>query len=185
MSVAPREGARGGPWAPPSTIVRVALFLAGALPWLRAFGGRLLPTAVVGAIDLAFAPLCHHAPERTLVLLGQPMCVCSRCAGIYAGIAIAALVGARAALSVRAPRRALEVGGAMMALDVLAQAAGLYAPFHPARLATGLVVGWAMTSWMLAELGPVGGVEGRVKRPALQPFARRSHARAVASSSGK
>lgn len=36
--------------------------------------------------------LCHQRPERSFFLWGSQMPVCARCAGIYAGAAIAALV---------------------------------------------------------------------------------------------
>lgn len=33
----------------------------------------------------AFSSLCHQMPERSFWIGGQPMAVCSRCLGIYAG----------------------------------------------------------------------------------------------------
>jgi uncharacterized membrane protein len=72
-------------------LARGLLVLGGFLPWLRALAGRELPTSVKHAIDQASSALCHHLPDRTLVLRGDAMCVCSRCAGLYAGVALAAL----------------------------------------------------------------------------------------------
>jgi hypothetical protein len=36
--------------------------------------------------------ICHQRPERSFHLLGTQMPVCARCAGIYAGAAVAAIV---------------------------------------------------------------------------------------------
>src|SRR5580658_9209119 len=36
--------------------------------------------------------ICHQRPERSFHLLGAQMPVCARCAGIYAGGAVAAIV---------------------------------------------------------------------------------------------
>lgn len=35
-----------------------------------------------------FRGLCHQIPDRSFWINGQPMAVCSRCAGIYGGFAI-------------------------------------------------------------------------------------------------
>lgn len=79
------------------------------------------------------------------------MCVCSRCAGIYAGIALAALFS-RPRDNRRAPRVALEAGAALMIADVATQDVGVHAPWHPARLLTGVLVGGAAAAWLLASL---------------------------------
>jgi hypothetical protein len=89
-------------------LARWALALGGLLPWLRALGSRELPVSLKLAIDQAFSALCHHLPERTLVLGGGAMCVCSRCAGLYAGIAIAALLPLPLRVPLAPIRRALE-----------------------------------------------------------------------------
>jgi uncharacterized membrane protein len=86
------------------------------------------------------------------------MCVCSRCAGLYAGVAIAALVTRFAA--VRRARwcregrlkLALHLGLVWMIADIVTQDMGLHAPWHPVRLATGAWVGGALAAWMLREV---------------------------------
>jgi uncharacterized membrane protein len=86
------------------------------------------------------------------------MCVCSRCAGLYAGVAIAALLTRFSALR-RAPgcrerrlKLALHVGLVLMIADIVTQDMGLHAPWHPVRLATGAWVGGALAAWMLREI---------------------------------
>ena len=84
-------------------------------PWRRAFAGAatawpvgiMLATVVasrpqsqVSSVGYAFALamyaagslICHQRPERSFHLLGAQMPVCARCAGIYAGAAVAAAV---------------------------------------------------------------------------------------------
>jgi uncharacterized membrane protein len=122
------------------------------LPWLPPLVGRVLPTPFTHAIELAFAALCHHVPERTLVMHAQPMCVCSRCAGLYAGIALAAL-GSWSRSGARRLRLFLGAGLLLMVADIVTQDLGLHAPWHVARLATGALVGGSAAAWMLASGG--------------------------------
>ncbi len=131
-------------------LLRAALAFAGALPWFSAFGARAVPAPLRAAIALAFEALCHHAPERTLVVYAEPMCVCSRCAGVYAGIALAAL-GSWSRGGARAMRVVFATGLGLMIADVVTQDLGLHAPWHATRLATGALAGGAAAAWMLAS----------------------------------
>jgi uncharacterized membrane protein len=130
-------------------LLRAALGFVGALPWVSALGGRVLPAPLMRAIELAFAALCHHVPERTLVMHAQPMCVCSRCAGLYAGIALAAL-SSWSRGGARPLRLLLGTGLVLMLSDIVTQDLGLHAPWHAARLATGALVGGSAAAWMLS-----------------------------------
>jgi uncharacterized membrane protein len=134
-------------------LLRAALTFGGLLPWLRALGDRALPVSARHAIDQAFSSLCHHIPERTLSLAGTSMCICSRCAGLYAGVAVAALLGRRPTMvPIPILKGLLHIGVLLAAADILTQDLGLHAPWHIARLLTGAWVGGALTSWMLAEI---------------------------------
>jgi uncharacterized membrane protein len=48
-------------------------------------------TALASAIYSAFSFVCHQIPERSLHLAGHKFGVCSRCTGLYSGLALAAL----------------------------------------------------------------------------------------------
>ena len=79
------------------------------------------------------------------------MVVCSRCAGIYLGLVLG--------VALPLPRRSLARGRALViaaialaTLDVLTQDLGLHAPFHPVRLATGLLLGWSGCAFMIGTL---------------------------------
>jgi hypothetical protein len=118
------------------------LVLAGALPWLA---------SLLCADDcrVAFAWVCHQQPQRTLVLLGKPMVVCSRCAGIYAGLLLGGLLPWRPST---AQARNLTLGAlAIHAIDWAAGWAG--APvIHGWRLLLGAALGWAATVWLLSAV---------------------------------
>jgi uncharacterized membrane protein len=149
--------------------LRGSCAVAGSLPWLRGLLGRGLPASLGRAIDQAFSALCHHLPDRTLVLRGEAMCVCSRCAGFYAGVAIAALLGPFfAVVPGRADRFrvALGAGLALMLVDVVTQDAGLHAPWHPVRLVTGAWVGGALATWMLGDCQRFSATLSRADRSA-------------------
>lgn len=131
-------------------LLRAAMVFVGGLPWLSALAGRALPVSLRHAIALAFAASCHHMPDRTLQMYAQPMCVCSRCAGVYAGIALAA-VGSWSRGGTRRLQVLFGTGFTLMIADVVTQDLGLHAPSHALRLASGALVGGTAAAWMLAE----------------------------------
>jgi uncharacterized membrane protein len=132
-------------WALPA--LAALLVAAGLFPWLIA-----LRPDWSRAVFSIFRTLCHQRPERTLTILGAPMVVCSRCAGLYLGVAVG--------VALPLPKRLLPYGRALViaavaiaALEVLAQDLGLHAaPFHPTRLATGLLLGWTACAFMMGTL---------------------------------
>jgi uncharacterized membrane protein len=137
-SAAPRR------WAVPA--LAALLVVSGLLPWILA-----LRPAWSRAMFGMFRALCHQRPERTLTILGAPMVVCSRCAGLYLGVVLG--------VALPLPRRLLPYGRALVigaiavaTLDVLTQDLGLHAPFHPVRLATGLLLGWTGCAFMIGTL---------------------------------
>ncbi|AGP40876.1 DUF2085 domain-containing protein [Sorangium cellulosum] len=138
--------------SPRLSAVRWALALVGALPWCILLARSTLPLGGLGAaLDRLFAPLCHRMPERSLALEGVVMPLCSRCAGIFAGVAAGAAI-ARPRLAMAAWRPILIALSALMALDVATQDLGLRPPWHATRLATGLAFGYAVTAGFLAQL---------------------------------
>lgn len=127
-----------------SGLIRIALVLGGALPYLAfAFDGG------PRWLERWFRFQCHGRAERTLAFGGHPMPVCSRCLGIYTGLL---LVGAVALprLSPRA-RRAWIVGAAVaMVLEVWIQDSTGHAPIHALRLLTGLLLAWPIALTFIA-----------------------------------
>jgi len=135
-------------------IARGVLIAAGLSPFFVALARAALPLGAVGeAADHLFLIVCHQRADRTLALAGVPMPVCSRCAGIYAGTALAALL-ARPRLAVRGGRLAFAFAGALMLIDVVLQELDVHAVWHVARLATGGLFGYAAVLLVLAYLAP-------------------------------
>jgi uncharacterized membrane protein len=120
---------------------RVLLVVVGVSPWLLPFARRYLPAEPVWRLlDWCFDGVCHRMLSRTLTLASLPMPLCSRCAGIFAGLALGALVP-WPRLELRRARWALGASGVLMVLDVLAQDLGLHPFWHWTRLLTGVLLG--------------------------------------------
>lgn len=132
-------------------LLRLLLASAGLAPWLLV----LLKERGL-ALQPAFHAFCHQLPERTLALGGIPMLVCSRCAGIYGGMALGAMLPAFRFMA-RRGRLVLLISLGGMLLDVLIQDAGFHPPDHALRLATGLAAGWSASAFLFASLGSEPG----------------------------
>lgn len=146
-------------------VARAALIFSGALPWLVPWARGHLDLGEIGvALDALFLPMCHRVPERSLAISGVLMPLCSRCAGIFAGIALGALI-ARPRLGMRAWKLCLAAAAALMLLEVLTQDMGIHPVFHPTRIATGVLLGYAMAAafvmntFRLADGAPPAPVE--------------------------
>jgi uncharacterized membrane protein len=75
-------------WALATTIALAVLALIIAAP-LTQSGNH---AAFSHAIYKAFSFICHQIPERSFHVAGHQFAVCSRCTGLYAGFALAALI---------------------------------------------------------------------------------------------
>src|SRR5215471_18385969 len=75
-------------WALLSITALAIVGLILAAPVARAANHPGLATAIYRT----FSFVCHQIPERSFHLAGYQFAVCSRCTGIYAGFAVAAVV---------------------------------------------------------------------------------------------
>lgn len=75
-------------WITISLIALTITFLIIAAPAAEAYGHP----AFASTIYKTFSFVCHQIPERSFHLAGHQFGVCSRCSGLYAGFAVAALV---------------------------------------------------------------------------------------------
>jgi uncharacterized membrane protein len=96
-------------------------------------------------IYLAFSQLCHQIPERSLMLNGSPMAVCSRCAGIYYGDLVL-LLGypflCRMYRRIQPTVKWLCLAALLMAVDFIIEKTGIFQPGNWIRFFTGLFFGW-------------------------------------------
>jgi uncharacterized membrane protein len=140
-------------------VARAAFVTAGLLPWMLPLLRAWLPLGSAGAaLDGIFVTMCHRIPERTLTLAGVAMPLCSRCAGIFAGVAVGALaVWPR--ISSRAWRWVITAAAGSMVLDVATQDFGIHPVWHAARLATGFAFGYALAAACILALRREAGME--------------------------
>lgn len=85
------------------------------------------------------------------MLAGVPQPVCSRCAGVYGGLALGALVRWPRP-TMKQTRVALAVLGTLMAADVVMQDVGVHPMWHWTRLLTGGLVGYALAASLMAAI---------------------------------
>lgn len=129
---------------------RIAFALVGSMPfWLPLVRRPLGPVGDI--VDALFFLVCHRLPERTLSLAGEAMPLCSRCSGIFAGLALGMLV-AWPRLSLRHARLALLGAGLVMLVDVIAQDVGLHPLWHTTRLGTGALLGYLAAAALAAAI---------------------------------
>jgi len=95
--------------------------------------------------------ICHRQSARTIELAGMAMPLCSRCAGIFAGLALgAALCWPR--INVKQGRIGLLVAGLIMLADVIMQDLGVHPMWHSTRVATGTLLGWIASAMLMAAI---------------------------------
>ena len=91
-----------------------------------------------------FAALCHQLPERSFYLDGQPLAVCARCFGIYAGFALGVVCYplVRSLRRTDTPaRRWLLLAALPTGIDFALGFTGLWANTHTSRALTGALLG--------------------------------------------
>lgn len=120
----------------------------------------LLPALAPGSAGatlaaLWFAPLCHQDAARSFAIDGHTLAVCHRCAGIYFGLAVGGALAFLVPIDPRA-RWPWIVGGAPMALQVLAGWASPALDLFWLRTLTGLLAGGVGGLMLASALGTLG-----------------------------
>jgi uncharacterized membrane protein len=103
----------------------------------------------------AFSYLCHQIPERSFFIAAHPFAVCSRCFGLYAGFATAAVLYPllRSLRSIETPaRKWLFVAAAPLAIDFAIEFFGVGHNTHFSRVATGALLGSVAVFFVLPGL---------------------------------
>ncbi|MFN2577829.1 MAG: DUF2085 domain-containing protein [Pyrinomonadaceae bacterium] len=96
------------------------------------------------AIYKSFSYVCHQIPERSFHLHGEKFAVCSRCTGLYSGLAVATLIYpvARALKDTLSPSLWWLVLGALpLAIDFSLGYFHIWANTHLTRFITGALLG--------------------------------------------
>jgi uncharacterized membrane protein len=121
---------------------RLSFILVGTMPWWLPVLEALLPLGLIGmSLELPFMFICHQLPERTIVIMGEAMPLCSRCSGIFTGLALGAIT-CWPRLTIQKARILLALGGLLMLADVITQDLGIHPMWHATRLLTGGILGW-------------------------------------------
>jgi uncharacterized membrane protein len=96
---------------------------------------------VAAALEWPWAQTCHRLPDRTMHLLGQPMPMCSRCAGLDVGFGL----GLAVAAPYRGPKLMwgwIVAATVLLLLEMITQERGLHPIWHVTRLATGALLAY-------------------------------------------
>jgi uncharacterized membrane protein len=146
-------------------IVLRRAFIAASLTWalalpLGTFVASLPERPSVAYLTMvvvygAGSAICHQRPERTIDLWAARMPVCARCAGIYAGAGIAALVLLTRRLPATAPGRntvrLMLVSGSLPSLATLVfEWRTDHAPANWVRALAGFPLG-AAVAWTIGS----------------------------------
>lgn len=122
--------------------VRILLISFGLSPLIVAF----LPATMAAPFLGFFRLQCHGLADRVLTVFGHRLPVCSRCTGIYLGLALAAALP-RPRFEPKILRVWLLAAAALMAVDALV----LEDRVPVLRILTGLLLAWPVVKLVLPE----------------------------------
>lgn len=138
-------------WAISATLALAILAAIIGAPLLQSSGHP----GFAFKIYKAFSFVCHQIPERSFHLHGNKFAVCSRCTGIYAGIALATLAYplARSLRRTEPPRLVwLFLAAAPLAIDWSLGYFSIWQNNHASRFATGFLLGGVVVFYILPGL---------------------------------
>lgn len=99
---------------------------------------------ISGILYQAFGYVCHQQPERSFFIAGQPLAVCARCTGLYAGFALTTLLYPlfTSLRSTNTPERKwLFIAVAPLTIDFGLGFLGIWENTHWSRFITGALFG--------------------------------------------
>jgi uncharacterized membrane protein len=171
-----RRGRRAVAWAGVLALIFVAgTFLAPVLSGAGSVWG--------GALHLAYAPLCHQLPERSLVVGAGTQAVCARCSGLYlggvAGLGVGALLMLRRRLRPRP--RWLAVALAPSMVDFVLPWLGLPSLSNVPRLVLAIPAGVVVALFLAVGIEDLFSRASRIRLPI--PFVQHE-SRAVEETDG-
>ena len=138
-------------WAISATLALAILGAIVGAPLLQSSGHADFALKIYRA----FSFVCHQIPERSFHLYGSQFAVCSRCTGIYAGIALAALAYPliRSLKRTDTPRLVwLFLAAAPLGIDWSLGYFSIWQNNHVSRFATGFLLGAVAIFFILPGL---------------------------------
>lgn len=138
-------------WAISATLAIAILAAVIGAPLIQSSGH---PTFAL-KIYSAFSLVCHQIPDRSFHLYGSKFAACSRCTGIYAGIALATLAYplTRPLRRTDTPRLVwLFLAAAPLAIDWALGYFSIWENNHASRFATGFLLGAVAIFYILPGL---------------------------------
>jgi uncharacterized membrane protein len=130
-------------WTAWSLIALVAFLWTGLIVAAPVLQANDFPGSA-NFIYAAFSYLCHQIAERSFYLEGHPLAVCSRCFGVYAGLAAGVLmfpVLRSVYSSPPPPRIVLFLAPVPTAIDWALGVFGIWENTHFSRFATAAILG--------------------------------------------
>ena len=129
-----------------ATVLAVLFAVAPlAVPLLEENGSDAAPL-----LRLAYHPLCHQLPSRSLELAARPLGVCARCQGLYLGAALGVLAAAIARRSPAVDRRLIALVWGVNLVDAALAALALPSLPNWPRFAVAIPAG-VLAGALLAE----------------------------------
>jgi uncharacterized membrane protein len=138
-------------WAITATIALALVAMIVGAPLAQANGHP----AFAFSIYKAFSFVCHQIPDRSFHLAGHQFAVCSRCTGLYAGFAVAALVYplTRSLTRTDTPRRRwLILAAVPLLIDFSLTYFGIWPNTHLTRFSTGALLGAVSVFYVMPGL---------------------------------
>jgi uncharacterized membrane protein len=138
-------------WAVTFAVVVVWVLLIVVPPVLASSGNA----ETAGPLYSFFSYICHQIPSRTFHLLDHPMAACSRCFGVYLGLALGVAVYPlwRKVTDIEPlPRKWLLLSIVPMGIDWTLNAFDIWYNTFLSRFVTGLILGLACATYILPAL---------------------------------
>ena len=138
-------------WAIALSVVILWLGLIVAAPMLQAEGMKAAATPLYHF----FSYICHQIPERSLHLAGFQLAVCSRCFGVYFGLAAGFLIYPlwRPIDEIEPlPRIWLFLSMIPIGVDWSLTIFGIWENTHLSRFVTGTILGFACATYIVPAI---------------------------------
>ena len=140
---------------------------------------------ISGSLYQAFSYVCHQQPERSFFIAGQPLAVCARCTGLYAGFVLTTMLYPlfTSLRRINPPERKwLFIAIAPLAIDFGLGFLGVWENTHWSRFITGGLFGSVVVFYVMpafAELSHRFGARAFSETKTPQPDALPNRAAAA------